>query len=195
MADLVTLAEFKQFLGAEAPADQDDLLSFLLDSFEELFEATCGRHDRPFQAAQTDRVEIHDGTRSPLLFLDYPIETVSAIVIGADPLAPDETLDPDDVAVVTWRAGRHRLARVDGGTWGCQGAPNVVRVTYTTQDDLPARASLAIKRVAAGTWRQQGAEELTAERTSTFSREFRKVADEDSIWQLAVAGLRERSFV
>jgi hypothetical protein len=190
VADLVPLVDFKTFLG-DAPTGQDLLLQLVLDAAEELLEAECGRHSRPFQAAEPARVEIRDGTGGPILFLDYPIETITSILIGADPTDPDETLDPADRAVVSWRAGRARIVRVDGGVWGCRGAPNVLQVTYDAQDDLPTRAGVAIQRVAAATVRRLGAEELRAERTSTFSRDFITDHQDDPFWQLTVRGLRE----
>jgi hypothetical protein len=190
VADLVTLADFKTFL-QDPPTGQDPLLQLVLDAAEELLEAECGRQERPFQAEQSDRVEIHDGTGSSVLFLHYPIDDISSIKIGADPADPDEDLDPADVAIVSWRAGRTRLTRVDDGVWGCRGTPNVVHVTYDTQDDLPLRAALAIQRVAAATVRRLGSEELRAERTATFSRDFITDQNDDPIWQQAVRGLRE----
>jgi hypothetical protein len=190
VADLVTLPDFKTFL-QDAPTGQDPLLQSVLDAAEELLEAECGRHERPFKAAQTDRVEVHNGTGSSILFLDYPIEDITSIKIGADPADPDEDLDPADLAVVSWRAGRARIVRVDDCVWGCRGAPNVIQVTYDTQDDLPLRAALAIQRVAAATVRRLGSEELRAERTATFSRDFITDQNDDPIWQQAVRGLRE----
>jgi hypothetical protein len=190
VADLVTLADFKTFL-QDPPTGQDPLLQLVLDAAEELLEAECGRQERPFQAAQSGRVETRDGTGSSMLFLDYPIETVTSILIGADPADPDEDLDPADVAIVSWRVGRARIMRVDGDVWGCRGTPNAVQITYNTQDDLPLRAALAIQRVAAATVRRLGSEELRAERTATFSRDFITDQNDDPIWQQAVRGLRE----
>jgi hypothetical protein len=190
VADLVTLPDFKEFLG-DAPAGQDDLLNALLDGTEELFEAECGRADRPFQAAESGRIEIRDGTGTALLFVDYPIDTITSILIGADPSDPDETLDPTDLEVVAWRAGRARIARVDGCTWSDRGTPNVIQITYDTLEELPLRAALAIKRGAAAVFRRLGSEELRAERTSTFSRDFLTSASDDPIWQQAVRRLRE----
>jgi hypothetical protein len=60
VADLVTLDDFKTFLQDGPPVRM--LLQLVLDAVEELFEAECGRHERPFQAAQSARVEIRDGT-------------------------------------------------------------------------------------------------------------------------------------
>jgi hypothetical protein len=75
---------------------------------------------------------------------------------------PDETLDPTDLEVVAWRAGRARIARVDGCTWGDRGVPNVIQITYDTLEELPLRAALAIKRGAAAVFRRLGSEELRA---------------------------------
>lgn len=189
MADLVELDDFKTFLQVSGSGD-DALLQLLLDALEELFESECGRSETPFQAAADARLEVHDGTGSATLYLDYPIEDITSIVIGADVDDPDETLDPDDVAVVSWRAGRRRLVRVDGETWGAAGVPNCVHVTYDTLDELPATAALAIQRVGAAVYRQIGSEDVTGDRTGSYSKELAKVAESDPIWQLAVRGNR-----
>jgi hypothetical protein len=189
VADLVSLLDFKAFLAVEDTAD-DDLLDGLLDAVEEAFEQEAGRRRRPFRAAQSARVEVRDGTGCALLFLDYSITTVSAIALGPDPDAPDETLDPADFAVVAWRAGERWIRRLDGGVWRCLDEPNVVRITYDAEADLPQMPGLAIKRVAAALYRQRGAEDVTGERTSTYSRELARVSETDPIWPLALRPYR-----
>jgi len=189
VADLVELDDFKDFLGITDSA-QDDLLSVILDGLEDLFESECGRRSRPFSDALVGRVEVLDGTGTAKLFLDYPIAALTSIALGADPSEPDETLDPTDFEVVAWTVGRLCIRRVDGCTWGCRGVPNIVRVTYDTQADLPTTAAIAVRRVAATVYRQLGAEDLKSERTSTFSRDLAKAAEEDPIWCMAMRGER-----
>lgn len=180
----------KDFLSIESNAE-DEFLGTLLDAVEDLFEAECGRRDRPFRAAQAARVELHDGTGTDVLYLQYPPSAITTIAIGVDVADPDETIVPSDLQVLSWRVGYARLVRVDGGTWGERGAPNVVRVTYDAQADLPTPPKLAIKRVVAAVYRQMGAEDVKSERTSSFSRDLADVAAGDPIWQLAVRCHRE----
>lgn len=188
MADLVTLPQFKTFL-LETGSANDALLEIILDSVEDLFESACGRTETPFQAADT-RVEVRDGTGSTILYLDYPIDDVASIKIGADPADPDETLDPTDLTVVSWRQGRRRIVRLDGRSWGAAGVPNCVHITYDTGDELPATVALALMRVGAAVYRQIGSEDVKSDRTGSYSKDLEKVAEGDPIWQLAVKAQR-----
>ena len=190
MADLVTLTALKEFLGVVDNA-QDALLQVILDDVEALFEGACGRSDRPFMASASARIEVKHGTGDALLLLDYPIATVSTIKLGADATAPDETLDPADVTLVSWRVGERELRRIDGGIWRSCEEPNVVRVTYDTADDVPTGPALVIKRAAATIYRQLGAEDVTEEITGNTRRYFAKVTD-DPLWKLAAENVRSR---
>jgi hypothetical protein len=191
VADLVSLLGFKDFLGVESVGD-DDVLDALLDAVEEAFEQEAGRTARPFRAAQTGRAEVRNGTGDDLLYLDYAITTIASIIIGPDPLDPRESLDPDAVDVVAWRAGERWIRRVDCGVWGCRDEPNAVRITYDAAADLPLSPALAIKRVAAAIYRQRGAEDVTSEQTSTFLRslKFGNASAGDIIWDLALRPYR-----
>jgi hypothetical protein len=191
VADLVSLLAFKDFLGVESVAD-DDVLDALLDAVEEAFERDAGRGARPFRAAQLGRAEERNGTGDDLLYLDYAITTLTSIDLGPDPDDPLESLDPDDVAVVAWRAGERWIRRVDGGIWGCRDEPNAVRITYDAAADLPLSPALAIKRVAAAIYRQRGSEDATSEQTSTYIRslKFDNASSSDIIWDLALRPYR-----
>ncbi len=145
MSALVSVVELKLALGDSAePSDQDPLYEQLTDQVQAVFEGACNRHERPFLGAQTARTEVHDGTGAAELFLEYPIAALTSVIIGADPLVPDETLATADKAVLRFAAGRRRLARVDGGVFGAIDDPRVVHVTYNAAADLPKTAKAAV---------------------------------------------------
>lgn len=186
MADLVTLSEFSAYLGESIDAGVGEPL---LDQVEAMLEAASNRTHRPFAAAAIGRTERHDGTGRPLLYLDYPIAALTSVKLGADVGAPDETLDVADQTTLSWQVARARLQRVDGQVFGETGQPGVVHVTYTTADDLPELAALAVKRAAAALWHQIGQEAVTSERLGAWNAEFRAV-EADPTWQAAVAAYR-----
>lgn len=191
---LVPVSEAMEYLGVE-DAQELPIVEQLVDQVEALFLTQCGRRDRPFQAAESARVEVHDGTGTPLLFVQYPIAALISIVIGPDPLAPVETLTVGSVDVLRYAAGRTRLHRVDGGTFGTAGDPRVVHVTYDAQADLPLDAQLAILRVMAAVYRRRGSEEAGAERMGGFSADFADAAESDPLWKKALAAHWEAAFV
>jgi len=187
VADLVSLSELKTFLRVSGTTD-DALLETLLDQIEDLFERACGRSHAPFQGAQTGRVEWHDGT-ARTLWLDYPVQSLTAITLGHDASAPVETLAVSDPAIVRWEVGSRRVERVDGATFGAPGVRRFVRVTYDAQADLPASAALAVKRATATVYRQIGSEDARSEQLPDFSHVLAEAAA-DPAWQLAVAAHR-----
>lgn len=184
MADLATVDDLTLLLGLAEGTDED-LLQLLLDGAEALFESDAARAAAPFQSAQTGRVEILEGRRSRQLWLDYPVQTVTAIALGVDVNSPTETLTPGDATKVVWRAGSRRLTRTDGGHWQT-GDPSYVKVTYDAQADLPEDAKLAILKLAAAMYQRGGTEGVRSETLDTYSVTFAHVAQEDPAWQLAV---------
>ena len=188
-AVLVTLEDLQAYLGIDTDAE---LLQALLDEVEALLVAACDRQDRPFAAAaEAARTEIHDGTGTATLWLDYPAsaaDTVTSLVIGRDAEDPDETVDVSDIFV---RAGSRQLRRTDGGRFGCVDDPGVVHVTYTAAADLPADAALAVKRVVAAIYWQRGSEGTSTERVGGYSAELSAVAASDPVWRAAVDRHRE----
>lgn len=194
MSDLVSLPEARSFLG-NPPTEDDALIEALLNDTEGLLESHCNRSERPFSPVIASRTEVRDGTGSAYLFLDYPIGDVTSIKLGYDAIDPDETLDPDDLEVVTWAVGSRRIARVDGGKFGCADRSRYVHITYATQADLPEMAKLAVKRVTALIYRQRGAEDATEENIGGYSRVLAKFGrdfmGDDPIWKLAVQSLWE----
>lgn len=188
-AALVTIEEFRDFLGITGTAE-DFVLQPILDGVEAWFVQECGRERVPFSAAQTARVEKQKGSGTHLLFLDYNIAALTSVVLGFDTAAPDKTLAVADKTVLIYEVGRNQLTRVDGGSFGGFGWPAYVHVTYNAQADLPRDAAVAVMRVGAALYRQRGSED---ESTSTIGGQqitMAKVAEDDPVWQLAVANHR-----
>lgn len=189
-AALVTVEQMQEFLGLE-PYQDEELLQLLLDQVEAALVAACGRQHRPFAAAAAERVEEHDGTAWPVIWLHYPAASADSVVgvtIGADHLAPDETLTPQDLRI---SAGSRRLRRLDGRHFGALDAPGVVRVTYAAAADLPSDAALAVQRVVAAVYLQRGSEDVTSERSGSYSSELARVTAGDPLWAAAVAAHSE----
>jgi len=185
---LVTSGDLFDFLGLTT--EQQSLADDLAGLVEALLLQQCGRGpERPFQAAQPGRVEIHDGTGNPLLWLDYRVDTLTSVLLGQNPSTPDETLNVSDPAVLVWGVGSPRIARVDGRRFGCLDRPRYIQVTYDAQADAPAEASLAVLRVTAAVRRQRGSEDAKSERMGAYSADLAAVAQDDPVWQMAVAGL------
>ncbi len=182
---LVGVSEVAAYKGLESPEDAT-LLQALINQVEATFLRQVGRSDRPFQPADTGRVEVLEGTGTGLLFLGYPIAALTTdITLGyASPW--DETISPADTTKVIWGAGGRRITRVDGGCWGPRGAPRFVRVTYDAAADEPEDVRLAIMRVVAALWLESGTAEATSERILPDGEELQRVADQDRFWQLAV---------
>lgn len=183
---LVPVHEAMDYLGEE-DAQVIPIVERLIDQVEALFLAHANRRERPFQAAQTARVEVHDGTGTATLWLDYPLAALTAVKIGADSTAPDETLTVADLTVLRYGIGGRRLQRVDGGCFGTAGDPRVVHVTYNAQADLPQTAAVAILRAVAAIYRQRGAEGSASERVGGFAADLSDWTKEDATWRDAVA--------
>lgn len=186
---LVPLAGVKTFLGIDEDVeDYDELLTAMIDEVERAFLREAGRADLPFLDATTGRTEVHDGTGAAVLYLNYPVETLTTVLIGTDSGDPDETLDVDDVDVLQWLPNTRRLVRADGGLFGERWQANVVHVTYNTAADLPADARTEITRAVAALFRRRGSEGSSAERIGPYSTDFSSAYD--SGWRSAVADHR-----
>ena len=189
MPVLVSLAELKSYLG-DAPASADDaLLTQLIDDVEALFASEAGRPLDSFTRA-TDRTEVHDGTGSPDLYLDYPLAEsgLTSVKLGYNASAPDETLAVTDLSVLVYGEGDRRITRVDGGVFGRAGQRRCVTVGYGHQGDLPESASLAIKSVAALAYRRRGSEAEKSETLGAFYSHtlVNDAAADDPFWCSAV---------
>ena len=187
---LVTYDEQWAFLGLGSHEDKA-LIEDLLVQTTALFEKECGRGTAPFSAAQTGRIEIHEGsTGSAVLTLDYPIAAVTSIVSGLDVLTPDETFSPPLASQVAWQVGSRDLVRVDGGVWR-RWTPRWVKVVYNTQDDWPADVKLAVKRMVANVY--MGRDKLGFTSITRWAKSWTMAqtqATEDVFWQGAVANHR-----
>lgn len=185
---LVPLAALVAYLG---DVDEDDttltgVLTTLIDDIEVLFLSDCGRPDRPFGAAEAGRVEVHDGTGTPRLYLDYPITALTSVVLGLDTSDPDDTLDVADKTELAWQVGGERLVRTDGGTFGSFGSPDYVHITYDAAADEPRDAALAITQAAAMLYRRFGSEGLTGESIGPHRADFAALFRDDPTWKRAV---------
>jgi hypothetical protein len=182
---LAQLEEVRSYAGVETDLD-DGLLQALIDRVEAAFLRRVNRDERPFQPAQPARVEIHDGTGSSALYLDYPVAALTAAITFGYASPWDTSLAPTDPAVVSFVVGSRRVVRIDGGTFGELGRPNYVRVTYDAAADQPEDVKLAITRVTAALWRESGGTEATAERTLPDTQDLPPVAEADPFWQAAL---------
>lgn len=190
MSALVSAPAVLNFLAlGEEEAGADQVVT-LAGQVEALLLAQCRRADRPFQLAQAARVEFRDSTGGRKLWLDYPVATLTSVLLGPDHAAPSETLDVADQTELVWAVGSKKLERVDGGVFGCADRPRFVKVTYDAQADLPSDATLAVIRVTAALWRQRGAEDVKSERVGGYSADLEKVAEGDPVWQMVVQQYR-----
>jgi hypothetical protein len=188
MAELVTLPDFRLYLG-DSPDSDAWILDQLLDDVEALFEAQTLRPTGSYTPAATARTEILDGTGSSRLYLTYPIAALTSIKLGYDPASPDETLSVSNNLVVVYGVGQRVITRTDGGKFGTVRQARFVQVVYDHQGDLPANAQLAIKSVAATAYRRRGSEESASETVGGFySRTMlENIAANDPFWPMAVS--------
>ena len=197
MPVLVSLAELKDYLG-EVPAFEDDnVLEGLIDGVESLFASETGRTLGSYQGAGLARTEVHDGTGSRDLFLDYPITALTSVKLGHDVAVPDETLTIADRNVIVYGAGQRRITRTDGGTFGRDRHPRYVHVVYDFGADLPDNALLAIKSVAALAYRRRGSEAEKSETLGSFYSHtlVDEIATTDPFWRSAVIANARAQFV
>ena len=182
---LVPVTVAMEFLGVE-DAQEIPVLERIIDGVEALFLVQANRRERPFQAAQAGRVDVLDGTGSPVLVLDYPVTSLTSVLIGADPLAPVESLAVADVQVLRYRVNRATLTRI-GGTFGTRADPRVVHVTYNAAADLPEEVRLAVLSVTAAVYRRRGSEDASSERVGGYATDLAAVAKSDPLWQMALS--------
>lgn len=183
---LVTDAEVIAYLGIPESQWSPALDQLRLATIS-LFERLTDRTAAPFADASTSRSEVHDGTGSDELWLDYPVAAVTTLTIGQNPAQPDEMLTVGDPGVLAVVVGDRCLVRVDGGRFGDLDVRRAVHVTYATQDDLPEDAQLAVLRVIAQVFRQRGSEDAASESVSGYARTMAHLAAQDPLWLAAVA--------
>lgn len=198
MPVLVSLAELKTYLG-DAPASADDaLLTQLIDDVEALFASETGRAVGDY-VASGERTEVHAGTGSATLYLDYPLaeDGLVSVSLGYDASSPDETLAVTDKAVLVYGEGSRVITRVDGGTFGRVGQARFIEVVYDHLGDRPTSAELAIKSVAAMAYRRRGSEAEKSETLGSFYSHtmVNSAAVDDPFWRSAVAANARGQFV
>lgn len=195
MSDLLSVTDLKIALGGETGTENDELYTQLIDQVQAIFEAECNRHTRPFSRVQAARVEVHPGTATPHLWVEYPISTLTSIVLGYDTSVPDDTLDVDDKAVLVWGAGERRISRVDGHAFGCARYPRYVHVTYDAQADLPKAAKAAVLAGCKVLVGRLGSEGVASERIGGYQIDYASfvTADmaNDPMWKLGVSACWE----
>jgi hypothetical protein len=186
---LLTIAELKLALDETGTAN-DQLYEQLIDQVQAVFEAVCNREERPFTGPEEARTEVHDGTGTTELWLQYPVATLTSLVLGHDTADADETLSVNDKTVLVWGAGSRRLARVDGKRFGLRDVPRYVHVTYARAEDLPKAAKSAVLAGAKLLVNRLGSEGVSAERIGGYSIDYASfvTADmaNDPIWKLGV---------
>lgn len=178
MADLVSLAEVKSWLG-NTPSADDSLLTDLADRVEVILEQV---KRRTFAVAATGVVVKADGTGMPYLWLDRPISTLTNVKIGLDAAAPDETLVPGARTIVV--QGR-RLYRQDGGIFP-RGVANV-QVTFDAAAQLDLDAKQAVLDGIALVYRGRGSEDASSELAGSFNHALRQKFEQLPSWKAVPA--------
>lgn len=194
MADLAALNE--AMLAVDDSTADSAVVQAYLDQAEALFESACGRSHRPFADVLTGRVESHPGTGRSDLYLDYPVGTLTSVVLGLDTTDPDETLVVSGTGKNVYVDTRQpvRLYRTDGGTFGEPDTPLTVHVTYTSVADLPEDATAAVLRATRLLY-ESTAIGVASERLGGYSVESVggsvDALEQDPVWSLAVSAHRE----
>jgi hypothetical protein len=187
---IVTAAALTSWLGfTDTDTDRDALLADLLAYVEQAFLNACGRGNMPFTTeADTDDVTVTlPGTGAASVFLPYPVQSLTDVVVGLDQNAPEETLAAADLV---WRVGSIVISRTDGGTFGALDAEGVVHVTYRRAADAPADVKIALLRAAAALYYQRGAEDVRAESQGGVRSDLAGPFSDDT-WRAAVDAHRE----
>jgi len=182
MADLVSSSQVTDYLGLTAA---DPVALDLADRVESLLAEQCGRADRPFAAATASRTEVHDGTGTTTLWLDYPLAALTSIKLGVDPSLPVETLAVADLDVLSAVVGLRQVFRRDG-VFGPAGKRRYVQVVYDHGEDLPNTGGQAVLEMTAALWRRKGLEGVTSERLGGYAVTFAGGDGEDLAESLPV---------
>lgn len=183
--ELVSLTALQDFLNVNDEGEAA-VLKTLLAEVKAFFEQQVDRARAPFADTQTGRVEVHDGTGSALLTVDYPIAALTSITLGHNPASPIETLTVNDPSLLVFATGDRTIERVDGGTFGEYRKPRYIHVTYNAEADLPVDVAIAVKRLTAQLYRQRGSEDAQTEAVSGYSRTMADLATTDPIWRQTV---------
>lgn len=178
MADLVSLAEVKAWLG-NPPSSDDSLLTDLADRIEVILEQV---KRRSFAVAAAGVVVKVDGTGMPYVWLDRPIATLTNVKIGLDAASPDETLVAAPRTVI---AQGRRIYRQDGGFFP-RGVANV-QVTFDAADQLDKDAKQAVLDGVALAYRMRGSEDASSEGVGAFAHGLRDRFEQLPSWRAVPA--------
>lgn len=211
MSDLVPFQELQEFINTPKALAEGvgGVLELTLDQVEEFLLEDLNRNRIPFQVAEPARSEIHDGTGSNSVWLDYPIAAVTdPILLGHDPTNPEEELDPTDPTEIVVLVGDRRIRRVGGGgtlglvtrrrrrggpCFGPWAEPGFVHVTYDTDDDLPGPAKLAVIRGTTLIYNQRGVEETKRHRLPDLTLDLKSFISDMPEWRQCVKLLRRHT--
>ncbi len=185
MADLVTLAEVKEFIGITEETRHDAVLKDLIDMVEELLEAETGQ---TFTTTTAITDEPHDGSGNDVLYLDRrPTALTADVKIGQDPNDPDTTIAQADVTV---DQPNNRII-YEGGLSFPSGRRNIF-VSYTATENVPALAAAAVKEATAFLYRRRGREHISGASINEFGSldMFAALLDRLPIWQKALRHYR-----
>jgi hypothetical protein len=196
MADLVTLAELKLYLGIDTLVTTDDaLLTALLDDVEALFESATLRPPGFYTAGDTI-TETLSGTGTPNLWVSYPIAVDGLVSVTLGYGTSTETVD---LANLVYGEGSRCLTRTDGGVFGSVSQRRYVTVEYEHADALAADAKLAVMSVVKSVYDNRGSGSGTTAgmKSETIGSFYSYTRDDvsaaiavDSFWQQAVESNR-----
>lgn len=187
MADLVSLDDFKEYIGYRK-SDKDAVLQAILDAVEEHLEDET---DQIFSAAGSVSNETLSGNGTAVLYLRRPASSLTSIKVSAisDVANPDYTIPTSEVRIDPTHA--QRLIRVQNGVFP-RGILNVF-VSYEAAENLPKPAIEAVKDAAAMVWRGRGSEHVVSESLGDLGSQVLEVQqyfNRRPLWNAAVARLR-----
>jgi hypothetical protein len=156
-------------LSLQTPTE-DSVIEALLESLHGHMESVVGQK---FEASAAFTDEPYNGLGKPWIWIDRPIATLSAVKIGPKLSAPWEVLDVSnpEVVAVDPRFPR-RLVRTQGQAFiGETQSParqsvfplgvRNVWVSYTSADNLPVAAKMALRDAVAYCYRRLGQDEAS----------------------------------
>lgn len=185
MADLVTLAEVKAYIGIADEDKHDDLLDELIETVESLLELET---DQTFTSTTAVTDEAHDGSGKDVLYLDRtPTALTAAVKVGQDSSDPDSTIPTTDIVV---DQANNRIIYKDGRVFR-RGRRNIF-VSYTATENLPRLAKDAVRQAVAFIYRSRGREHIRGASLNELGTidQFGVMLDRLPIWQKAVAHYR-----
>lgn len=183
MTDLAVPADVQSLLGIGAV--DTTLIQAKLDGLDELLSELTGQLYLKATSQSPVVKEACNGAGRAWTWVARPIASLTAVYIGQDPNAPDETLtvSPATTVVVDPRKKR-RVVRVDGAIFPA-GIANVY-ISYSPADNIPASASMAIVEACAFLYRRRGSEDAESESAGGFAHKLLTDLNKCPAWALYV---------